>query len=109
VQSIWHAVDRNDVDTPSARGQYRPMSNGAYDSKTLQQLFGKVGERIAAIEAQLAILSEKAGVAYQPPSEGVPQEIVDLAHAGNKIEAIKQYRILTGASFEDARNVVGLL
>lgn len=85
------------------------MSNGAYDSQTLQHLFGQVGERMAAIEAQLEVLSEKAGVPYQRPGAGVPQEIVDLAHAGNKLEAIRQYRLLTGASLEDARNVVELL
>lgn len=85
------------------------MSNGAYDSNTLRHLFAQVGERLAGIEAQLSILSEKAGVPYHPPSEGVPQEIVDLVHAGNKLEAIRQYRILTGASLEDARNVVELL
>jgi ribosomal protein L7/L12 len=85
------------------------MSNGAYDSQTLRHIFGQVGERLAAIEAQLAILSEKAGVPYERPSEGVPQEIVDLVHAGNKLEAIRQYRILTGASLADAQKVVELL
>jgi ribosomal protein L7/L12 len=85
------------------------MSNGAYDSQTLQRLFGQVGERLAAIEAQVAILSEKAGVPYQPPTSGVPQAIVDLAHAGNKLEAIREYRILTGASLQDAQRVVELL
>jgi ribosomal protein L7/L12 len=83
--------------------------SGAYDSQTLQHLFGQVGERLAAIEAQLAILSEKAGVPYEPPTSGVPQEIVDLAHAGNKLEAIRQYRIATGASLQDAQKVVELL
>ena len=85
------------------------MSGGAYDSDTLRHLFAQVGERLAGIEAQLAILSEKAGVPYQPPSDGVPQEIVDMVHSGNKIEAIRQYRILTGASLDDARKIVELL
>jgi ribosomal protein L7/L12 len=83
--------------------------SGAYDSQTLQHLFGQVGKRLAAVEAQLAILSEKAGVPYNAPTEGVPQEIVDLAHSGNKLEAIRQYRITTGASLADAQKVVELL
>jgi ribosomal protein L7/L12 len=83
--------------------------SGAYDSDTLRHLFAQVGERLAGIESQLAILSEKAGVPYSPPSDGVPQEIVDLVHSGNKIEAIRQYRILTGASLQDAQKVVELL
>jgi ribosomal protein L7/L12 len=85
------------------------MSNGAYDSDTLRHLFAQVGERLAGIESQLAILSENAGVPYQRPSEGVPQEIVDMVRAGNKLGAIRQYRILTGTSLEEARNVVELL
>jgi ribosomal protein L7/L12 len=83
--------------------------SGAYDSTTLSHMFAQVGERLAAIENQLAILSEKAGVPYQPPSDGIPQEIVDLVHGGNKIEAIKQYRIRTGASLDESRRVVELL
>jgi ribosomal protein L7/L12 len=50
-----------------------------------------------------------AGVPYAWPGEGVPQAIVDLVHQGNKIEAIRQYRLLTGASLADARNAVELL
>jgi ribosomal protein L7/L12 len=85
------------------------MSNGAYDSETLRQVFGQVSERLAAVESQVAILSEHAVVPYARPGEGVPQEIVDLVHQGNKIEAIRQYRLLTGVSLEDARNAVELL
>jgi ribosomal protein L7/L12 len=83
--------------------------SGAYDSNTLSHMFGVVGERLAAIESQLAVLSEKAGVPYAPPSDGVPQEIIDMAHSGNKIEAIRMYRASTGSSLDEARRVVELL
>jgi ribosomal protein L7/L12 len=83
--------------------------SGAYDSTTLAQLFGQVGKRLAAIEDQLAALSQHTGVPYARPTEGVPQEIIDLAHQGNKIEAIRQYRILTGASLAESQKVVELL
>jgi ribosomal protein L7/L12 len=91
------------------RREDRATMSGAYDSDTLHHMFAQVGERLAGIEAQLAVLSEKAGVPYSPPNEGIPQEIVDLVHAGNKIEAIRQYRIMTGASLDESRRVVELL
>jgi len=80
--------------------------SGAYDSSTLSHMFAQVGKRLAAIEEQLAVLSQKAGVPYTPPSDGVSQEIVDLVHAGNKIEAVRQYRAATGSSLDEARRVV---
>ena len=83
--------------------------SGAYDSSTLSHMFAQVGERLEAIEAQLAVLSEKAGVPYTTPNEDIPQAIVDLVHAGNKMEAIRQYRVMTGASLDESRRVVELL
>ena len=42
-------------------------------------------------------------------SDGVPQEIVDLARAGKTIEAITRYRALSGATLNEARSVIDAL
>ena len=43
----------------------------AYEAADLQRIFGKVNERLRAIESQLAILSERAGVEYDQPGGDV--------------------------------------
>jgi hypothetical protein len=40
---------------------------------------------------------------------GVPAEIVELVRAGNKLEAIKRYRALNGATLDEARAAIGKL
>ncbi len=82
------------------------MSPAHYDASSLERHFDQIRQRFERVEAQLALLSEKVGVPYEDPAATVPPEVVELARAGNTIEAIKQYRGLTGASFEDARDVV---
>jgi hypothetical protein len=66
-------------------------------------------ERFRAIEAQLAVISEKLGIPYQAPSDSVPQEVVELVHAGKRTEAVARYRQLTNASFNEAREVISRL
>ena len=75
----------------------------------MPRLFDRLNERVRAIEAQLAILSEKAGVPYDAPADGVPEDVVELARAGKQLEAVTRYRELTGADIEEARDVVGKL
>jgi ribosomal protein L7/L12 len=48
-------------------------------------------------------------VPYADPAATVPPEVVELARAGNTLEAIKQYRALTGADLDEARDVVAAL
>jgi ribosomal protein L7/L12 len=79
---------------------------GAYDAEDLNRKFNQIAERMRGIEAQLAVLSDKAGVPYSPPSDGAPPEVVQLAQSGDQMGAIKRYRELTGAGFEEAREVV---
>ena len=79
---------------------------GAYDNYSLDHRFAEIAERFRAIEAQLAILSEKAGVPYAPPTTGVPPDVIQLAQAGKQLDAIKRYRELTGADLDTARSVV---
>ena len=76
----------------------------AYQAGDLQQIFQRINDRIRAIEEHLVVLSEKAGVAYSLPGEGLPKEVIELARAGKTLEAIKLYRELTNADFETAKN-----
>jgi hypothetical protein len=41
--------------------------------------------------------------------QGVSPEILDLVRAGNKLEAIKRYRALNGATFDEARAAIAKL
>jgi hypothetical protein len=45
----------------------------------------------------------------QAMPNGIPQEIIDLAHAGKTKEAIKRYRMLNGASLQEAITAVNNL
>ena len=92
--------------------------------------------RIEALEAQVTLLSQHAGVPCPPfastgfaagpapmsaptsmPAPGVAQpalspaqvEIVNLARSGNKLEAIKRYRELTGADLAEAKRFIETL
>ena len=78
----------------------------AYQAGDLQQIFQRINDRIRAIEEHLVVLSEKAGVAYSLPGEGLPKEVIELARAGKTLEAIKLYRELTNADFEIAKAAV---
>ena len=77
-----------------------------YDAEQLKRRFYILNERLRAAEAQLALLSEKAGVPYSLPSDEVPAEVVQLAEAGKTLEAIKRFRELTNVPFEEARDTV---
>jgi hypothetical protein len=79
-----------------------PAVNEAF----IPDMFERVNKRLRAIEEQLALLSEKAGVPYNAPSAGHPQEVIDLARAGKTFDAIKKYRELTGADAQEASEVV---
>jgi ribosomal protein L7/L12 len=61
-----------------------------------------------AIEDQLKRLSDVAGLPYATFAEEleVPDEVVQLAGSGDTIGAVKRLRELTGASVEQARDIV---
>lgn len=80
----------------------------AYDAEDLQRRFAAVSERMSAIEAQLAALSEKAGVPYEAPADQVPAEVTEMLSQGDTRGAMKRYRELTGAGADDARKALGL-
>jgi hypothetical protein len=80
---------------------------GTYSQQQLELKFNAISERLAAIEAQLKTLSDQAGVAYEEPFAELPPDVLELARAGNKMEAAKLYRQLTGADGKEAMEAVG--
>ncbi len=78
----------------------------AYNELQLSSFIDQVFERLRGIEAQLAILSEQAGVPYSAPSQEAPAEVVQLVEAGDRIGAIRKYRELTGCGMDEAKEVV---
>jgi large subunit ribosomal protein L7/L12 len=67
--------------------------------------------RLRQLEEQVELLSARAGVpwssAMTPESDqGVDSQVVALAQSGQKIEAIKRYRELTGVGLAEAKGVV---
>ena len=80
---------------------------GTYSQEQLELKFNAISERLAAIEVQLKALSDQAGVPYEQPLSELPPEVVELARAGNKMEAARRYRELTGADGKEAIEAVG--
>jgi ribosomal protein L7/L12 len=54
----------------------------------------------------VAPISEKLGLAYGSPAPKIPDEVVQLAQAGDRLSAIKKCRELTGAGSNEAQAVV---
>ncbi len=63
-------------------------------------------KRLRAIEEQLEILSERAGVRYRRPGANLPPTVRELALSGKKIQAIQELRELTGVSLGEAKQIV---
>ena len=80
---------------------------GEYSQQQLELKFNAISTRLANIEAQLKVLSDQAGVSYEEPFAEIPPEVLELAQAGNKMEAAKRYRELTGADGKEAIEAVG--
>jgi ribosomal protein L7/L12 len=76
------------------------------DTTTINHHLEIINERLRRLEAQMALVSEKVGLPFADQSTMVPPDVVELARANKRIEAIKRYRELTNASFEEARDVV---
>ena len=80
---------------------------GTYTQQQLELKFNSISERLSAIEAQLKVLSDKSGVVYEEPFAELPAEVMELARSGQKMEAAKRYRELTGADGKEAMEAVG--
>jgi ribosomal protein L7/L12 len=81
----------------------------AYNELQLSSFVDQIFERLRAIEAQLAVLSEKAGVPYDAPAKGAPEEVVELVAQGDRMGALRKYRELTGAGVEEAQEAIAKL
>jgi hypothetical protein len=77
-----------------------------YNDETLSGLVEALTERVRALEAQLVLVSRKCGVPYTVPVASVPEDVVALVEAGDRLGAIKRYRELTGADVEQARDAI---
>jgi ribosomal protein L7/L12 len=65
--------------------------------------------RLRQLEEQVERLSVQAGMpwsAAMTPDGGVDAQVVALAQSGQKIEAIRRYRELTGIGLAEAKQVV---
>jgi ribosomal protein L7/L12 len=65
--------------------------------------------RLERVERKLDLLMQHLDVPQPGPTGpdlAVDQDVVNLARAGRKIEAIKRYRELTGAGLKEAKDAV---
>jgi hypothetical protein len=80
-----------------------------YSESDVTVYIQKFFARFRAIEAQLVLISDKLGIPYENPADTAPQGVVELVHAGKRLEAVTRYRQLTNASLQEARDVVASL
>lgn len=80
-----------------------------YNEMQLSSFIDQVFARLRAIEEQLVVLSEKAEVPYEAPSQTVPRGVLDLVQAGDRIGALKKYRELTGCGLDEAKEMIAKL
>jgi ribosomal protein L7/L12 len=68
--------------------------------------------RLDRLERKVDLVMQHLGVAQPGPDVGggpdiaIDQDVVALARAGRKIEAIKRYRELTGVGLKEAKDAV---
>ena len=62
--------------------------------------------RLQRLEAQLRLLSERAGVPFDDGSAGVSDEVARLARAGDRMQAAKLHAQQTGCDFVSAQRAV---
>jgi ribosomal protein L7/L12 len=68
----------------------------------------RLRKRVAAlsrIEAKLDLVLQHAGIKYVPYAN-VPAPVIDALQKGNKIQAIKLYREVTGAELKEAKDLI---
>jgi len=72
----------------------------------IYQLIEGLRTRLDQAESQLALLSEKAGVPYDPPGKDVSPQVRALVVAGKRLDAITQLRAETGLPLADAKAII---
>ena len=63
-------------------------------------------QKVAKLERQMAFLMQTLELEYEDEPDAVSPEIIDLLHRGEKIQAIKLYREMTGASLKAAKEFI---
>ena len=81
---------------------------GDYDQASLTMHFEATNRRMDYIEDQMVRIAETAHTTYAKYADTlqIPDEVVALARAGKKLDAVKKYRELTGAGSEQAREAI---
>jgi hypothetical protein len=60
---------------------------------------------LSRVEAKLDALLKHQGIQFDPYAD-VPPAVADALRSGRKIDAIKAYRLATGAGLKDAKDFV---
>jgi len=73
----------------------------------------RLADRLERLEQQVALISEHLQLPF-PAADAdatadVPEEVVELARAGRRVEAIKRYGDLTGIGISTATSVVNAI
>jgi hypothetical protein len=79
---------------------------GEWGQLALDNKFQAIDDRLRRIETTLKALAGNAGVTFEDPTDGVPEEVVELAKQGKTTEAAAAYRKATGADLKEAMGVV---
>jgi ribosomal protein L7/L12 len=63
-------------------------------------------DRVARLEQQVALLCSALGIKNDDPAHVVPEEVVELIRADQRIQAVRLLRQLTGAKLVAAKRLV---
>jgi ribosomal protein L7/L12 len=85
------------------------MNDAYIRMSDLRPSFQKLNERLDYMEQHMVAMGAAVGYRYAPFESGMPPEVEQLARDGKTIEALKLYRELTGASFDQAKAAVTAL
>lgn len=80
-----------------------------YSEKQLSSYVDQLLKRVELLEGQLRLVSEKVGVPMEDPAAGLPEEVVALVRAGDRLGAVRKYRELVGGDVDEARAAIAAL
>lgn len=64
---------------------------------------GNNGRRLRRLERKVDLILSHLGL---DPNQGVNEKVMELVKSGDKIQAIKEYRELTGVGLKEAKDYV---
>jgi ribosomal protein L7/L12 len=74
------------------------------DLELMNKRMDWIEEHLARLQGTTYVMMGRAD--HRPDEIPVPQEVVDLARAGDKMGALKRYRELTGLGFAEAQAAI---